>query len=33
VWFQFMLLNVHLFYGSDDPTDLDRRTLETSAVA
>jgi endonuclease/exonuclease/phosphatase family metal-dependent hydrolase len=31
--FQFMLLNVHLFYGSDDPADLDRRTLETFAVA
>jgi endonuclease/exonuclease/phosphatase family metal-dependent hydrolase len=31
--FEFMLLNVHLFYGSDDPTDLDRRTLETFAVA
>lgn len=31
--FEFMLLNVHLFYGSDDPVDLDRRTLETFAVA
>jgi len=31
--FEFMLLNVHLFYGSDDPADLDRRTLETFAVA
>ena len=31
--FRFALLNVHLFYGSDDPADLDRRTLETFAVA
>jgi endonuclease/exonuclease/phosphatase family metal-dependent hydrolase len=31
--FRFSLLNVHLFYGSDDPVDLDRRTLETFAVA
>lgn len=31
--FRFSLLNVHLFYGSDDPADLDRRTLETFAVA
>jgi endonuclease/exonuclease/phosphatase family metal-dependent hydrolase len=31
--FRFSLLNVHLFYGSDDPVDVDRRTLETFAVA
>ena len=31
--FRFALLNVHLFYGSQDPADLDRRTLETFAVA
>jgi endonuclease/exonuclease/phosphatase family metal-dependent hydrolase len=31
--FRFSLLNVHLFYGSDDPVDFDRRTLETFAVA
>jgi endonuclease/exonuclease/phosphatase family metal-dependent hydrolase len=31
--FRFSLLNVHLFYGSDDPADVDRRTLETFAVA
>ena len=31
--FRFALLNVHLFYGSDDPADVDRRTLETFAVA
>jgi len=31
--FRFALLNVHLFYGSDAPDDLDRRTLETFAVA
>ena len=31
--FRFALLNVHLFYGSDAPVDLDRRTLETFAVA
>jgi endonuclease/exonuclease/phosphatase family metal-dependent hydrolase len=31
--FRFSLLNVHLFYGSDDPADIDRRTLETFAVA
>jgi endonuclease/exonuclease/phosphatase family metal-dependent hydrolase len=30
---RFMLVNVHLFFGSDDPADLDRRTLETFAVA
>jgi endonuclease/exonuclease/phosphatase family metal-dependent hydrolase len=31
--FRFSLLNVHLFYGSPDPADVDRRTLETFAVA
>ena len=31
--FRFSLLNVHLFFGSEDPADLDRRTLETYAVA
>jgi endonuclease/exonuclease/phosphatase family metal-dependent hydrolase len=31
--FRFSLLNVHLFYGSAKPVDLDRRTLETFAVA
>ncbi|HTS72174.1 MAG TPA: endonuclease/exonuclease/phosphatase family protein [Gaiellaceae bacterium] len=31
--FRFALLNVHLYYGSPDPTDVDRRTLETFAVA
>jgi hypothetical protein len=31
--FRFALLNVHLFYGSEAPVDLDRRTLETFAVA
>ena len=31
--FRFALLNVHLFYGSGEPIDLDRRTLETFAVA
>ena len=31
--FRFALLNVHLFFGSDAPEDLDRRTLETFAVA
>jgi hypothetical protein len=31
--FRFALLNVHLFYGSEKPADLDRRTLETFAVA
>jgi endonuclease/exonuclease/phosphatase family metal-dependent hydrolase len=30
---RFALLNVHLFYGSEAPADLDRRTLETFAVA
>jgi endonuclease/exonuclease/phosphatase family metal-dependent hydrolase len=31
--FRLALLNVHLFYGSEAPADLDRRTLETFAVA
>lgn len=31
--FRFQLLNVHLFYGSQSPADLERRTLETYAVA
>jgi endonuclease/exonuclease/phosphatase family metal-dependent hydrolase len=31
--FRFSLLNVHLYYGSSDPVDMDRRTLETYAVA
>ena len=31
--FRFSLLNVHLFYGSEATADLDRRTLETFAVA
>ncbi len=31
--FRFSLLNVHLYYGSSDPADIDRRTLETCAVA
>jgi endonuclease/exonuclease/phosphatase family metal-dependent hydrolase len=31
--FRFGLLNVHLFYGSTKPVDVDRRTLETFAVA
>jgi endonuclease/exonuclease/phosphatase family metal-dependent hydrolase len=31
--FRFSLLNVHLFFGSTDPADIDRRTLETFAVA
>lgn len=31
--FKFSLLNVHLFYGSPKPADIDRRTLETYAVA
>jgi endonuclease/exonuclease/phosphatase family metal-dependent hydrolase len=31
--FRFGLVSVHLFYGSEDPADLDRRTLETFAVA
>jgi endonuclease/exonuclease/phosphatase family metal-dependent hydrolase len=31
--FRFSLLNVHLFFGSPKQADLDRRTLETFAVA
>jgi endonuclease/exonuclease/phosphatase family metal-dependent hydrolase len=31
--FRFALLNVHLFYGSKHRADIDRRTLETFAVA
>jgi endonuclease/exonuclease/phosphatase family metal-dependent hydrolase len=31
--FRFALLSVHLFFGSDEPEDIDRRTLETFAVA
>jgi endonuclease/exonuclease/phosphatase family metal-dependent hydrolase len=31
--FRFSLLNVHLYYGSPDPPDIDRRMLETFAVA
>jgi endonuclease/exonuclease/phosphatase family metal-dependent hydrolase len=31
--FRFMLVNVHLFFGSEDPLDLQRRQLETYAVA
>lgn len=31
--FRFALLNVHLYYGSDRAVDVDRRTLETFAVA
>ena len=31
--FRFSLLNVHLYYGSADPPDVDRRVLETFAVA
>lgn len=31
--FRFSLLNVHLFFGSPRQADLDRRTLETFAVA
>jgi endonuclease/exonuclease/phosphatase family metal-dependent hydrolase len=31
--FRFSLLNVHLFFGSPDPVDVDRRTQETFAVA
>lgn len=29
----FMFVNVHLFYGSDKPADMQRRSLETFAVA
>jgi len=31
--FRLLLVNVHLFFGSTDPVHLDRRTLETYAVA
>ena len=31
--FRVALLNVHLFFGSEKPADLERRTLETFAVA
>ncbi|HKG44797.1 MAG TPA: endonuclease/exonuclease/phosphatase family protein [Gaiellaceae bacterium] len=31
--FRLGLVNVHLFFGSEEPVDLDRRTLETFAVA
>jgi len=31
--FRFMLVNVHLYYGSAAPADVDRRTLETFALA
>jgi endonuclease/exonuclease/phosphatase family metal-dependent hydrolase len=31
--FRFMLVNVHLFFGSDEPADMERRILETYAVA
>lgn len=31
--FRFMLVNVHLYFGSDKPNDIERRTLETFAVA
>jgi endonuclease/exonuclease/phosphatase family metal-dependent hydrolase len=31
--FRFMLVNVHLFYGSEKPEDIERRLLETYAVA
>ena len=32
--FRFLLVNVHLFFGSDrDPADMDRRRLETFAIA
>jgi endonuclease/exonuclease/phosphatase family metal-dependent hydrolase len=31
--FQFMLVSVHLFFGSDKPADIERRILETYAVA
>jgi endonuclease/exonuclease/phosphatase family metal-dependent hydrolase len=31
--FPLELVSVHLFYGSEDPADIDRRTLETFAVA
>lgn len=31
--FTFLVVNVHLFFGSDDPDDVGRRALETYAVA
>jgi hypothetical protein len=31
--FRFELVSVHIFYGSEDPQDIDRRSLETFAVA
>jgi len=31
--FQFVLVNVHLFFGSDAPVSMNRRSLETFAVA
>src|SRR5262249_29467549 len=31
--FQFLLVNVHLFFGSDKAADIERRILETYAVA
>lgn len=31
--FRFMLVNVHLFFGSAKPADIERRTLETFALA
>jgi endonuclease/exonuclease/phosphatase family metal-dependent hydrolase len=31
--FRFLLVNVHLFFGSTKPADMERRTLETYALA
>jgi endonuclease/exonuclease/phosphatase family metal-dependent hydrolase len=31
--FRFQVVNVHLFYGSEKPADIERRSLETYAVA
>lgn len=31
--FRFLLVNVHLFFGSDDPADMQRRAQETYALA
>lgn len=31
--FEFLLVNVHLFFGGDEPADLERRALETYALA
>ncbi len=31
--FRFLLLNVHLFFGSEDPEDIERRAQETFALA